>query len=79
MMIWWRKRTKGQDVIHEKRHHKNTSMLYLVQVLFPENKLRESHRQFELSIHDGLQESPRRVADRSLDASDVPEARKVCT
>ena len=40
----------------KKSHHSNTSVLYVVQKLFPK-KQRKSHHQPERSIHGGVQES----------------------
>ena len=40
----------------DKSHHRNTSVLYLVQNLFPK-KQRESYHQSEFSVHGGVQES----------------------
>ena len=64
------------NLFTKKSHHSNTSVIYLVQNLFPK-KQRESYHQFKLAIHGDFQEPSRCVADRKLGQTDVPRARRV--
>ena len=53
----------------KKSHHRNTSVLYLVQNLFPKNK--ESRTISLNSLHGGVQESTRCNTDVALGSADV--------
>ena len=64
------------NLFTKKSHHSNTSVIYLVQNLFPK-KQREPYHQFKLAIHGDFQEPSRCVADRQLGQTDVPRARRV--
>ena len=55
----------------KENHHCNTSVIYIVQNLFPK-KQGESHHQFELTVHSGVQESARCVTNDYIGQSDVP-------
>ena len=66
------------NLFTKKSHHCNTSVIYLVQNLFPK-KQGESHHQFEFTIHCGVQESARCVANDYIGQSDVPRSSQVCS
>ena len=66
------------NLFTKKSHHCNTSVIYLVQNLFPKNK--ESRTiQFEFTIHSGVQESARCVANDYIGQTDVPRSSQVCS
>ena len=53
-------------------------LLYLVLNLFPKNK-DGVHHQFELTVHSGVQESVRCVANDYIGQTDVPRSSQVCS
>ena len=55
------------NLFTRKSHHRNTSVLYLVQNLFPKRD-----HQSERSLYDDVQESHRQVADIAFGATDLP-------
>ena len=60
----------------KKSHHRDTSVLYLVQNLFPKNTL---YRQSECTLHGGVQESSRQVTYVALGMTCIWVAEIVCT
>ena len=66
------------NLFTKKSHHCNTSVIYLVQNLFPK-KQGESHHQFEFTIHSVVQESARCVANDYIGQTDVPRSSQVCS
>ena len=66
------------NLFTKKSHHCNTSVIYLVQNLFPK-KQGELHHQFEFTIHSGVQESARCVANDYIGQTDVPRSSQVCS
>ena len=59
------------NLFTKKSHHCNTSVIYLVQNLFPKNK--ESRTiSLNSTIHSGVQESARCVANDYIGKTDVP-------
>ena len=67
------------NLFTKKSHHCNTSVIiYIVQNLFPK-KQGESHHQFELTVHSGVQESARCVANDYIGQTDVHRSSQVCS
>ena len=66
------------NLFTKKSHHCNTSVIYLVQNLFPK-KQGESYHQFELTVHSGVQESARCVANDYIGQTDVSRSSQVCS
>ena len=64
------------NLFTKKSHHCNTSFIYLVQKPVPK-KQGESHHQFEFTIHSGVQESARCVANDYIGQTDVPRSSQV--
>ena len=66
------------NLFTKKSHHCNTSVIYLVAK--PVSKKQgESHHQFEFTIHSGVQESARCVANDYIGQTDVPRSSQVCS
>ena len=66
------------NLFTKKSHHCNTSVIYLVENLFPK-KQGESHHQFELTVHSDVQESAICVANDYIGQTDVPRSSQVCS
>ena len=54
-----------------KSHHRNISVMYIVQNLFHRGKHHRTNHKFQCPLHGRLQKPERRIADHGLGASNV--------
>ena len=66
------------NLFTKKSHHCNT-ISYISRAKPVSKKQGESHNQFEFTIHSGVQESPRCVANDYIGQTDVPRSSQVCS
>ena len=66
------------NLFTKKSHHSNTSVIYLVQNIFPKNKeSRTISLNSQYNRHGDFQEPSRCIADRKLGETNLPRARRV--
>ena len=67
------------NLFTKKSHHCNTSVIPVSRTKPVSKKQGESHNQFELTVHSGVQESARCVANDYIGQTDVPRPSQVCS